>query len=163
MRSHVTHLGGLLFALISAFQAGAQLPAPKPIDPNPWNGSWRLSVQRSSPVAAEPGVPQVYKFTLGPGSSSDVAIKWEIPELGEVVAGRTNDVAMPVVRTKPAPGLKLAVRTDGSASLLYSIFRDTKLVGGGRMMLIDNGTAWVDLTWPADRQDLASALVYVRE
>ena len=35
------------------------------------------------------------------------------------------------------------------------------------MMLVDDGHAWVDLTWPAenghDRQDLASELVYVKQ
>jgi hypothetical protein len=31
------------------------------------------------------------------------------------------------------------------------------------MMLVDNGAAWVDLTWPLDRQDLASELVYVKQ
>ena len=31
------------------------------------------------------------------------------------------------------------------------------------MMLVDNGAAWVDLTWPDDRQDLASELLYVRQ
>ena len=34
----------------------AQLPAPKPTYPNPWNGTWRLNVLRSSSVAAEAGV-----------------------------------------------------------------------------------------------------------
>ena len=31
------------------------------------------------------------------------------------------------------------------------------------MMLVDDGKAWVDLTWPEDRQDLASELVYVKQ
>jgi hypothetical protein len=148
---------------VTVVGAYAQLPKPGPADPNPWNGSWKLDVQRSSPVAAQQGVPQVYRLTLGPGPAADVPIKWEIPELGEVVTGRTNDTPMRIVRSKPSPGLTLAVRATGVASLLYSIFRDGRLVGGGRMMLIDNGSAWVDLTWPADRQDLASALVYAKE
>ena len=163
MKVRFLHLAGVLLALGTAVGAYAQLPKPKPADPSPWNGSWKLNVQRSSPVAAQQGVPQVYRLTLGPSPSADVPIKWEIPELGEVVTGRTNGDAMPVTRTKPSPGLRLAVRTDGVASLVYSVFRDGKLTGGGRMMLIDNGSAWVDLTWPEDRQDLASALVYVKE
>ena len=157
------NLAGILLALATVAGAPAQLPKPRPVDPNPWNGSWRLNVQRSSPVAAQKGVPQVYRFMLGPGPSANVPIKWEIPELGEVVTGRTNGAPMAVARTKPSPGMTLAVRTDGIVSLLYSVFRNGKLVGGGRMMLVDDGSAWVDLTWPDDRQDLASALVYVKE
>ena len=163
MRKFATHLAEVVLFTTSLLYAKAQLPAPKLLDPNPWNGSWKLNVQRSSPVAAEPGTPQVYRFTLGPGSNPNVSIKWEIPELGEVVTGRTDDVPMPVLRSKPSPGLRLAVHKDGNASLLYSVFRDAKLIGGGRMMLVDNGRAWVDLTWPDDRQDLASVLVYMRE
>ncbi len=163
MKIRFLHLAGVLLAFGIVMGAHAQLPKPKPVDPNPWNGSWKLNVQRSSPVAAQKGVPQVYRLTLGPGPSADVPIKWEIPELGEVVTGRTNGTPMPVTRTKPSPGLRLAVRRDGVASLLYSVSRDGKLIGGGRMMLVDNGSAWVDLTWPANRQDLASSLVYVKE
>ena len=139
------------------------MPPRKSLDPNPWNGSWKLNVRRSSPVAAEPGVPQLYRLTLGPGPSSQVSIVWEIPELGEIVTGKTNDLPMPVKRTEPTPGLTLAVHKDGDAALLYSVYKNSKPVGGGRMMLVDNASAWVDLTWPEDRQDLASVLVYERQ
>ena len=110
-----------------------------------------------------PGVPQVYRLTLGAATSADVPITWEIPELGEVVIGTTNGAPMSIRRTEPTAGLTLAVRTEGPAALLYTVSRNGKLVGGGRMMLVDNGAAWVDLTWPLDRQDLASALVYVKQ
>ena len=43
----------------------AQLPARKPVDPTPWNGTWRLSVPRSSPVAAEAGVPRSVPVYVG--------------------------------------------------------------------------------------------------
>ena len=141
----------------------AQLPAPKPSDPNPWNGSWRLDVKRSSPVAAEQGVPQVYRFKLGPGGPQVVPIQWEIPELSEVVVGATDGKPMRISRREPTPGLALGVRTDGPASLTYTVYLNGKVEGGGRMMLVDNGAAWVDLTWPENRQDLASQLVYVKE
>ncbi len=141
----------------------AQLPPRKPADPNPWNGSWKLDVKRSSPAAAEAGVPQVYRFTLGPGDEMTVPIKWEIPELGEVVDGATDGKPMAIHRTKPTPGLSLGVRKDGPAALTYSVYKNGKLNGGGRMMLVDQGRAWVDLTWPEDRQDLASELVYVKQ
>ena len=155
-------------ALLAALTltAAAQLPPPKPPSPNPWNGTWKLDVARSSPAAAEAGVPQAYRFTLGPSGPAAVPITWEIPELGEVVTGRTDGAPMPIRRTKPTPGLTLAVRTDGPAALTYTVLRNGKNTGGGRMMLVDNGRAWVDLTWPAengkDRQDLASELIYVK-
>lgn len=66
-----------------------------------------------------------------------------------------------IARHPPPP--YLAVRTDGPASLLYSVYCDGKLDGGGRMMFVDNDNAWVDLTSPEDRQDLASELVYVKQ
>ncbi len=153
----------VLFSTVLPFSGYAQLPPRKPADPNPWNGAWKLNVKRSSPAAAQAGVPQVYRLTLGPGSSSVVAIKWEIPELGEVVTGSTDGQPMPIHRTAPSPGLTLAVRTDGSAALVYSVYKNGLLTGGGRMMLVDNGAAWVDLTWPKDREDLASELVYVKQ
>lgn len=30
-------------------------------------------------------------------------------------------------------------------------------------MLVEQGKSWVDITWPIDRQDLASELVYVEQ
>ena len=141
----------------------AQLPARKPVDPNPWNGTWRLSVPRSSPVAAEAGVPGAYRFTLGPGNSEDVPIKWEIPELGEVVTGRTDGKPMPIKRSSPDSGLFLEVRAESSTMLGYVVRQKGEVVGGGQMILVDNGTAWVDITWPEDRRDLASELVYVKQ
>ncbi len=156
-------------ALVAALTltAAAQFPPPKPASPNPWNGTWKLDVKRSSPVAAEEGVPQAYRFTLGPSGPTAVPITWEIPELGEVVTGRTDGSPMPIHRTHPSPGLALGVRTDGPAALTYIVYKDGKNTGGGHMMLVDNGKSWVDLTWPAenghDRQDLASQLVYTRQ
>ena len=141
----------------------AQLPSPKPADPNPWNGTWKLDASRSSPAAAQDGTPQAYRFTLGPAITDVVSLKWEIPELGEIVTGATDGKPMEVHRTKPTNGLTLGVRSEGKAQLVYSVYRDGKLIGGGRMMLVDNGAAWVDLTWPLDRQDLASELVYVKQ
>ena len=153
----------LLSVLCLASWGVSQLPAPKPADPNPWNGTWKLDVKRSSPAAAEEGVPQAYRFTLGPGHDGVVPIQWEIPDLGEVVKGSTDGKPMHILRNTPTPGLALGVRRDGATSLLYSVYNNGRLIGGGRMMLVDNGAAWVDLTWPDDRQDLASELLYVRQ
>lgn len=149
--------------LLATLPLSGQLPPRKPAGTSPWNGSWKLDVKRSSPAAAGEGVPQVYRFTLGPTDVATVPIKWEIPELGEVVEGSTDGKPMPIRRTKPTPGMALGVRKDGPASLVYSVYRNGKLFGGGRMMLVDEGHAWVDLTWPDDRQDLASELVYVKQ
>ena len=159
MRTRLT-LTALLFVAIPLL---AQLPPRKQSNSSPWSGSWKLDVKRSSPAAAAAVVPQVYRFTLGAGDGGVVPIKWEIPELGEVVSGATDGKPMAIHRTKPAPGLALGVRKDGPAALVYSVYRDGKLDGGGRMMLVDDGHAWVDLTWPEDRQDLASELVYVKQ
>src|ERR1700761_2329994 len=76
--------------LAAGVRLSAQLPQPRPLDPSPWNGSWKLKRRRSSPVASQRGVPQVYRFMLGPGPSPSVLIQWEIPELGEVVKGKTD-------------------------------------------------------------------------
>jgi hypothetical protein len=141
----------------------AQLPAPKSINPNPWNGTWRLNVPRSSSIAAETGVPRTYRFTLGPGNSEDVPIKWEIPELGEIVTGHTDGKPMLIKRLSPDARLFLEVRAEGTSVLRYVVRRNGTVVGGGRMMLVDSGTAWVDITWPEDRQDLASELIYVKQ
>ncbi len=149
--------------LLSVVSMGiSQLPAPKPADPNPWNGTWKLDVKRSSPAAAGEGVPQAYRLTLGAGNGSVVPIMWEIPELGEVVKGVTDGSPMAIHRTVPTPGMALGVRRDGASALVYTVYKNGKVVGGGRMMLVDDGAAWVDLTWPDARQDLASELVYAR-
>ena len=141
----------------------AQLPPPKAADPNPWNGTWKLDASRSSPEVVKAGAPQAYRLTLGPAITDVVSLKWEIPELGEIATGATDGKPMAVHRTTPTKGLTLGVRSEGKAQLVYTVYRDGKLTGGGRMMLVDNGAAWVDLTWPLDRQDLASELVYVKQ
>jgi len=148
---------------VLAFSANAQLPPPKPPSPNTWNGTWKLDPARSSPAAIKVGPPGAYRLTLGPATTGVVSLKWEIPELGEVVIGSTDGKPMPIHRRKPTQGLALSVHGAGSSQLVYSVSRDGALVGGGRMMLVDNGAAWVDLTWPSDREDLASELVYVKQ
>ena len=113
------------------------MPPRAPSNPYPWNGSRVLEVKRSSPIAAEAGVPQLYRFHLGPGDGPDVPINWEIPELGEIVQGRTKDSPMPIVRAKPTPGLTLAVRREGPTVLLYSVFKNGTLEGGEQLLLVD--------------------------
>ena len=141
----------------------AQLPQPHPPNPNPWNGTWKLNYSRSSPGIKHGDAPERYRLTLGPAFQNAVALKWEIPELGEIAEGQTDGKPMVVHRDKPRPGLTLGVQAVGKAQLVYTVQRNGVLLGGGRMMLVDDGKAWVDLTWPVDRLDLASELVYVKE
>ena len=149
--------------LLLCLRADAQLPAAAPHDPNPWNGTWHLDIKRSSPAAAGEGVPEAYRFIFGPAGPAVIPIQWEIPELGEVVRGHTDGKPMDIHRTHPTPGLTLAVKTEGTSVLLYQVFKNGQLSGGGRIMLVDRGRAWIDITWPLDRQDLAAQLTYVKE
>lgn len=154
----------LLAAMFSVAVGGsAQLPPPRSPNPNPWSGTWKLDYTRSSPGIQHGDAPERYRLTLGPAFQDAVTLKWEIPELGEIVEGLTDGKPMVVHRDKPSPGLTLSVQAEGKAQLVYTVRRNNVLLGGGRMMLVDNGKAWVDLTWPADRLDLASELVYVKE
>lgn len=125
---------------------------------SPWNGTWVLNVQRSVPGAKE-GAAAAYRFTLGP----DHTIRWEIPSLGEVVTGHTDGQPMLIHRPGLSPGMTLAVTTDGPLTLLYKVAKDGKPFGEGRMTLVEDGKAWVDLTWPAGHPEQAGALVYNRK
>ena len=138
--------------LFLASLASATTPAE-----NPWNGTWLLDVGRSSPGAKDQAA-EGYRFTLQPEGQ----IKWEIPSLGEVVMGKTDGVPMEIHRTKPSPGLTLSVTAEGSEVLLYKVARNGKPEGEGRMTLVENGKAWVDLSWPAGQPQYAGELVYVK-
>ena len=125
---------------------------------NPWNGTWLLDIGRSSPEAKDQAA-EGYRFTLQP----DGQIKWEIPSLGEVVTGKTDGVPMEIHRTKPSPGLTLSVVAEGPEVLLYKVARNGKPEGEGRMTLVENGKAWVDISWPAGQPQYAGELVYVKQ
>jgi len=77
---------------------------------------------------------------------ADGGITWEIPSLGEVVRGKTDGQPMPVHRLKPTPGLTLSVKAEGPTVLLYTVARDGKPPGEGRMTLVEDGKAWVDIS-----------------
>jgi len=139
----------LLLASLSAATTSAQ---------SPWNGTWLLDVGRSTPGIKDQAA-EGYRFTLQP----DGQIKWEIPSLGEVVTGKTDGVPMEVHRTKPSPGLTLSVKAEGPTVLLYKVARDGKPVGEGRMTLVENGKAWVDISWPAGQPQYAGEVVYVKQ
>jgi hypothetical protein len=127
-------------------------------DENPWNGTWFLDASRSTPGIKDQAADG-YRFTLQP----DGQIKWEIPSMGEVVTGKTDGVPMEVHRTKPSPGLTLSVTAEGPEVLIYRVARNAKPVGEGRMTLVENGKAWVDISWPAGQPQYAGEVVYVKQ
>jgi hypothetical protein len=132
--------------------------APAATSENPWNGTWILDASRSTPGIKDQAA-QGYRFTLQP----DGQIKWEIPSLGEVVTGKTNGVPMEIHRTKQSPGLTLSVTAEGPEVLIYRVARSGEPVGEGRMTLVENGKAWVDISWPAGQPQYAGEVVYVKQ
>lgn len=142
-----------LTLIMSSGVAAAAAAAPSP---NPWNGTWRLDATRSSPGSA--GAADAYRFTLDGN-----AIKWEIPSMGEVVIGRTDGRPMVIRKHGVSDGITLSVTADGPATLRYRLVKDGKYFGGGLMMLVDDGKAWVDVTWGPPGLPHATQLVYVRQ
>jgi hypothetical protein len=136
----------------------ASLPPATTSAENPWNGTWVLDASRSTPGIKDQAA-NAYRFTLQP----DGQIKWEIPSLGEVVTGKTDGVPMEVHRTKPSPGLTLSVTAEGPEVLIYTVTRNGKPEGEGRMTLVENGKAWVDISWPAGQPQYAGEVVYVKQ
>ncbi len=132
------------------------LPPVPVLTESPWNGDWVLSQTRNTAeikAAAAAG----YRFHLQP----DGRIRWEIPSLHEVVEGRVDGQPMPIHRLKPTT-LSLSVSPEGPRVLVYHVARNGKPEGEGRMTLVDQGKAWVDISQPAGRPDLAGAVIYVR-
>jgi len=125
---------------------------------SPWDGSWKLDPARSSPVAKE-GAAEGYRFSL----RGDGRIRWEIPSLDEVVEGRTDGRPMRIRRPNGPAGMTLSVTREGSRVLLYRVARNGRPLGQGRMTLVDDGTAWVDIVWGAGHPETAHSIVYVRQ
>ena len=134
----------------------ASLAPASPTRASPWDGSWRLDLGRSSAMAKQ-GAADGYRFKI----EADGRIKWEIPSLGEVAEGRIDGRPMLVHRPTPTHGLKISVKPDGVASLVYTVSDEHGLQGGGRMTLVDQAKAWVDVTWGAG-YPIGYAFVYVR-
>ena len=144
------HVVGKVMIVALMAQAGVAAESP-------WNGTWVLDASRSTPGIKDQAADG-YRFTIQP----DGAIKWEIPSLGEVVTGRTDGQPMEIHRTKPTPGLTLSVTAEGERVLRYKVARDGKPEGEGRMTLVENGKAWVDISWPAGQPQYAGEVVYVK-
>lgn len=144
------------FTLATALLLASLAPAMSA--ENPWNGSWVLDASRSTPGVKDQAADG-YRFTLQP----DGQIKWEIPSLGEVVTGKTDGMPMEIHRTTPSPGLTLSVIAEGLEVLIYKVARNGKPEGEGRMTLVENGKAWVDISWPAGKPQYAGEVVYVKQ
>lgn len=155
----MTQRGFICSILITATvsMAPAQSLPPLPIlRESPWNGDWVLS-QTHNTAQIKEAAAEGYRFHLEP----DGRIRWEIPSLHEVVEGRVDGQPMPIRRLKPTT-LTLAVSAEGPRVLLYQVTRNGKPEGEGRMTLVDQGKAWVDISQPVGRPDLAGAVIYVR-
>lgn len=145
------------FMACAASMAVAQnLPAVPVLTESPWNGDWVLSQTRNTAEIKE-AAAQGYRFLLQP----DGRIRWEIPSLHEVVEGRVDGQPMAIRRLKPT-ALTLAVSAEGPRVLVYHVTRNGKPEGEGRMTLVDQGKAWVDISQPVGRPDLAGVVIYVR-
>lgn len=150
MKTHLTRFAAIA-ALLAAPTAQARPAA------SPWNGTWTLDAARSSPGAAE-SAAGAYRFTLRSGS-----ITWEIPSLGEVVTGRTDGRPMVIRRHGKSDGMTLGVTAEGPATLRYRLMKRGAYFGGGLMVLVDDGKAWVDVTWGPPGPPHAAQLIYVRQ
>ena len=144
------------YLLATALACAAYAPAAHAAG-SPWNGAWRLDAGRSSPGAKD-AAADGYVFTI----QSDGRIRWEIPSLQEVVTGKVDGEPMAIHRRSAPSGLTLSVRPDGPLVLRYKVARNGKPAGEGRMTLVENGKAWVDISWMAGKPELAGELVYVR-
>lgn len=146
----------ILAGLCLDLPISAQVPPPRVLAESPWNGDWVLSRTRN-PKEIREGAAEGYRFHL----SADGTIRWEIPTLQEVVEGHTNGEAM-TIRRPGAEGQTLAVRVEGPFALRYTVFKKGKPFGEGRMTLVEGARAWVDITQPFGRPDLAHVVIYVR-
>lgn len=145
------------FMAAAVSMATAQPLPPVPVlTESPWNGDWVLSQTRNT-AEIKAAAAEGYRFHLQP----DGRIRWEIPSLHEVVEGRVDGQPMPIRRLKPT-ALTLAVSAEGARVLVYHVARNGKPEGEGRMTLVDQGRAWVDISEPVGRPDLAGAVIYVR-
>lgn len=155
MIARVVTGAAIIATTVSVAMAQGLPPVPVLIE-SPWNGDWVLSPTRNTAEIKE-AAADGYRFHLQP----DGRIRWEIPSLHEVVEGRVNGQPMAIRRLKPT-ALTLAVSVEGSRVLVYHVARNGKPEAEGRMTLVDQGKAWVDISQPVGRPDLAGAVIYVR-
>jgi hypothetical protein len=143
-------------ALMTAVASAQTLPPRPSLTTSPWNGDWVLSRSRNTDEIKQTAADG-YRFNL----AVDGHIRWEIPSLHEEVEGQTDGRPM-VIRRPGATGLSLSVIRVNERVLTYRVSEGGRVEGEGRMTLVDQGKAWVDISQPFDRPDLAGAVVYVR-
>ncbi|WP_010217750.1 hypothetical protein [Sphingomonas sp. PAMC 26621] len=149
-------LSATLLAATAGGAVAQDLPPVPVLTESPWNGDWVQSPTRNT-ADIKAAAARGYRFHLQP----DGRIRWEIPSLHEVVEGRVDGQPMSIRRLKPT-ALTLSVTAEGPRVLLYHVVNNGNPEGEGRMTLIDQGTAWVDISQPVGRPDLAGAVIYVR-
>jgi hypothetical protein len=66
------------------------------------------------------------------------------------------------IASSGAKGMTLAVTAEGQWTLSYVVAKDGKPVGQGRLTVVEQGRAWVDITQPFERPDLAHVVIYER-
>ena len=145
-----------IMVLLASWAAAQPLPPPPALTPSPWNGDWALSQTRNTSEIKAAAAAE-YRFHLEP----DGRIRWEIPYLHEVVEGRTDGTPMAIHRLHPT-NMTLSLTAEGPQTLVYKVSRGGKPSGEGRMILVEQDKAWVDISGPPGRPDLASAIIYVR-
>jgi hypothetical protein len=98
----------------------------------------------SSAAAPTPpdGAAEDYAFSIRP----DGQIRCEIPSLKEVVAGKTDGQPMAIHRPGAPADMTLSVTLDGLTVLRDKVTRGGKPFGEGRMTLIEDAKAWIDIT-----------------
>ena len=119
-----------------------------------WNGTWALDASRPEPD----GAADAYRFTV----SSTGGLRWEIPSLGEVVTGRLDGRPMAIHRSKPTPGLTIAVAAESPRVWRYSVAKDGKPQGEGRMTLAPDGRSWTDVPLYQGKPVESLLMVYVK-
>ena len=70
---------------------------------------------------------------------------------------------MIIRRHGAANGMTLSVNAEGTATLRYRLRQNGRYLGGGLMMLVDDGRAWIDVTWGISGPPRAAQLFYVRQ
>ena len=119
-----------------------------------WNGTWGLDASRPEPD----GAADAYRFTVSPGGD----LTWEIPSLGEVVTGRLDGQRMAIRRSAPTPGLTLAVVEESPRVWRYSVAKDGKPQGEGRMTLATDGRSWTDVPLDQGKPVQNLLMVYIK-
>ena len=140
---------------IAATLAGLAIAPAARAAATAWNGTWTLDASRKEPD----GAADAYRFTVSPGGD----LVWEIPSLGEVVRGRLDGRMMAIRRSKPTPGLTLAVVEEGPLVWRYSVAKNGKPQGEGRMELAKDGRSWTDVPLDHGKPVQSLLMVYKKE